>query len=126
MLKFAPELIAQQAPQPPLSEAEEVLILKALIDRDEFAIKAREYEKQLAIADEQQKLANERLRLEREQRLGEKKLHLAALLALKEYRTTRRPLIVKIFTFGIVRDKKDQALEQQITDLQMDISIWKP
>lgn len=111
--------------QPPLSEAEEVLILKALIDRDEYAERLIEREKEIRIVDEQLRLADERLRLERAQLLDEKKRHLAALQALAAYRTQRRPRIWKILTFGIVGDKKDAILEAQIVALQMEISGWK-
>lgn len=67
----------------------------------------------------------EKVAIERAAHLGTLKLHLLALKALVEFRITKRPLIVKIFTFGIVRDKHDKALEMEVAELEKTIMEWK-
>jgi len=108
-----------------LSPEEHRLVLRALIDRDEALAKVRELTGQLAIADSQGELHAQRLQIERDLRLAEKNLYIGALQALAEYRTTRRPLFVKIITFGIVRDKHDRKLEADIAALQAEIQAWR-
>lgn len=111
--------------QQPLSADERRQILKALIDLDEAQGKVRELQGLLSLSDEQLRLAADRLKLERDQRLNEKSLHLAALKALAEYQIKRRPLIVKLFTLGIVRNKHNKLLEEQIMNLEIEIANWK-
>lgn len=111
--------------QQPLSADERRQILKALIDLDEAQGKVRELQGLLSLSDEQLRLAADRLKLERDQRLNEKSLHLSALKALAEYQIKRRPLIVKLFTLGIVRNKHNKLLEEQIMNLEMEIANWK-
>lgn len=79
----------------------------------------------LSLTDEQLRLAAERLKLERDQRLNEKALHLMALKSLAAYQTKRRPLIVKILTFGIVHNKRNEVLEEQIKNLEREIQEWR-
>lgn len=55
----------------------------------------------------------------------EKELHLATLRALAAHRTVRRPLVVKILTISIVRDKHDRLVEAQIAALEKEIAEWR-
>lgn len=88
-----------------------------------------ELEDLLSLTDEQLRLAADRLKLERDQRLNEKGLHLAALRALAEHETKRRPGWLKallfIPTFGQFKDKKNERLEEQIEMLELEIKNWK-
>lgn len=108
-----------------LSSDEYRQVLKALIDRDAAVAKVKELTDALSGQDEAVRLLSERIQAERNLRFIEKKLYLDALLSLREYRLKRRALIVKIVTLGIVRDKRDERLEEQIKAVQTEITAWK-
>lgn len=108
-----------------LTPEEHKQILKALIDRDEALAKVKELTGQIESADGLARALTEKIQAERDIRLSEKKLYLGALIALREYRTTRRPLIVKVISLGMVRDKHDKKLEADIAMLQKEIAGWR-
>lgn len=87
--------------------------------------KVRELTGQIQAADGLATALTEKIQAERDIRLSEKKLYLDALIALREYRTTRRPLFVKVMSLGFVRDKHDKKLEADIASLQAEIQRWK-
>lgn len=125
----ASSLLAAEQQAPPLTPDERREILAALIEREGFAAKVKELEGLLSLSDEQLRLAAERLRLERDIRLQEKKLHLAALKTIAEYRIKRRSGFLKallfIPTLGHYRDKHDKVLEAQIVELEKEIQSWR-
>ena len=109
-----------------VSEEEWRLIGKAMIDAELDAERVRALTEQLRLADEQFTAQKEARRAERQVLLETKKAYLASLIALSEYRTKRRPTIVKVLTVGIVRDKRDKRLEADIADLEREIKEWRP
>lgn len=107
--------------QPPLTTDELKVISKALIDREEALKTLVEMRKLLALSDEQAALYKQIIETERANNLSLKKLHLQALRALAAYRVRRRSTILKILTFGIVKDKRDPALDREIKALEAEI-----
>ena len=51
---------------------------------------------------------------------------LPALELLLEHQTKRRPLLLKIITFGIVRNKTNKFLQAEIENLRKELKEWRP
>lgn len=102
------------------------LINKALIDGERAAEDVRDLTEKVNLTEQQLIASGEIRKAEHRILLETKRSYLSALVALREYRTKRRPLVVKILTVGIVRDKHDKKLEADITALEKEIEEWKP
>lgn len=123
MLLYATVSHAQT--QAPLSSSEEREILNRLNNNEAYRGLTREL--QLMVRDYAVEVET-RMRMFAEEHarvLAEKKLHLQTLQALSAYRSSRRPRIVKILTFGIVGDKHDPLITAQIQKLQDEIRDWR-
>lgn len=110
--------------QAELSLDELKILSSALIDLREAQQVNAELAKQLDLSTRQLDLVFDRVELERLAHLSTKKLHLEALLTLQAYRTHRRAMAIKILTLGIVRDKHDPYIDEEIKALRAEIAEW--
>lgn len=126
IVSASPSSYSQEKPSVVVTDAQWTTLNKALLIADRLVKDLEDAERKFVLFEESlvraealARAQNNLWRVALEERL------LPALLSLAEHRTKKRPTVVKILTFGIMRDKKDALLEGEIKSLQRELMDWK-